>query len=294
MERATLKIWDDDACARVHAATLRVLREVGVEMKHDAARTLCARTARASTARAHSSLARWSPRRCAPHRGASACAPRRRHAAARPHTGRDLLRHRTRLPLRERPADRRAPARDARRRGGSARRSPSVCRTSISSCPWRCPRTPPRDIRRPRAVRGDAGAHAQADRRLEPVRRRARWRVMKEMAATCGEARSLACLAMTSPPLHARRGRLRQDHDLRRAGRTAGPRRLSRRRAPPLRPLSPPSPPWATPRCSPASSSTRSPPRRAVRVRGELRRDQHADLRRRLQRSRHLPRKPGA
>jgi trimethylamine---corrinoid protein Co-methyltransferase len=42
MPHITVKVWDDAACARAHEATLRVLDEVGVEMKHAEARALCA------------------------------------------------------------------------------------------------------------------------------------------------------------------------------------------------------------------------------------------------------------
>jgi len=34
VNRAMLKVWDDDACGRVHEATLRVLSEAGVELKY--------------------------------------------------------------------------------------------------------------------------------------------------------------------------------------------------------------------------------------------------------------------
>jgi trimethylamine---corrinoid protein Co-methyltransferase len=41
-QQAVLRIWDDDACARVHEASLRLLAGTGVEMKHERARALCA------------------------------------------------------------------------------------------------------------------------------------------------------------------------------------------------------------------------------------------------------------
>jgi len=40
--RATLSVWDDDACTRVHEASLKLLAGTGVEMKHEHARELCA------------------------------------------------------------------------------------------------------------------------------------------------------------------------------------------------------------------------------------------------------------
>ena len=42
MNRATLRIWDDDACARVHQASLTLLERTGVDVKDERARELCA------------------------------------------------------------------------------------------------------------------------------------------------------------------------------------------------------------------------------------------------------------
>ena len=42
MNRVTLRVWDDDACRRVHQASLTLLERTGVEMKDDHARELCA------------------------------------------------------------------------------------------------------------------------------------------------------------------------------------------------------------------------------------------------------------
>ena len=42
MNRVTLRVWDDDACSRVHRASLTLLERTGVEMKDDRARELCA------------------------------------------------------------------------------------------------------------------------------------------------------------------------------------------------------------------------------------------------------------
>ena len=42
MNRATLRVWEDDACARVHRASVALLVRTGVEMKDDRARELCA------------------------------------------------------------------------------------------------------------------------------------------------------------------------------------------------------------------------------------------------------------
>jgi len=42
LNRATLRIWDDDACARVHQASLTLLERTGVDVKDKRARELCA------------------------------------------------------------------------------------------------------------------------------------------------------------------------------------------------------------------------------------------------------------
>jgi trimethylamine--corrinoid protein Co-methyltransferase len=42
VNQVTLRVWDDDACARVHRASLTLLERTGIEMKDDRARELCA------------------------------------------------------------------------------------------------------------------------------------------------------------------------------------------------------------------------------------------------------------
>jgi trimethylamine--corrinoid protein Co-methyltransferase len=42
VNRATLTVWDDDACRRVHEASLTLLARTGVEVKDERARELCA------------------------------------------------------------------------------------------------------------------------------------------------------------------------------------------------------------------------------------------------------------
>ena len=41
MNHATLRVWDETACLRVHEASLRLLAGTGVDMKHRRARELC-------------------------------------------------------------------------------------------------------------------------------------------------------------------------------------------------------------------------------------------------------------
>ena len=86
MNAARLTIWDDDACRRVHEATLEVLAETGVEVRYaPAARALRQAPARRSTARACASrreLVEDGPRERAARLDDQAA--RRRHRAARP------------------------------------------------------------------------------------------------------------------------------------------------------------------------------------------------------------------
>ena len=42
MSRATVRVWDEAACRRVHEATLRVLEGTGVEVHHERAREVLA------------------------------------------------------------------------------------------------------------------------------------------------------------------------------------------------------------------------------------------------------------
>jgi trimethylamine--corrinoid protein Co-methyltransferase len=42
MNHATLRVWDEHACRRVHDASLRLLAGTGVEVKLERARELCA------------------------------------------------------------------------------------------------------------------------------------------------------------------------------------------------------------------------------------------------------------
>ena len=43
MGNARLTIWNEDECQRVHEATLKVLEEVGTDVRHEGARELLAR-----------------------------------------------------------------------------------------------------------------------------------------------------------------------------------------------------------------------------------------------------------
>ena len=132
MPAARLIVWDDAACWRVHEATLALLEETGVEVRHAGARELLAEAgARLDGTRARIPAAlvdealQSAPRRFAlRERGAvGGERPRAPRRARRPRAGgrQQLLRHRVGLRLRHRPRHRRAPPEHDRRRRGHGR-----------------------------------------------------------------------------------------------------------------------------------------------------------------------------
>jgi len=198
--RVTLKVWDDEACRRVHDATLRLLAETGVEMHHEAARARCA----AAGARVDGT------RVCLPASmvaDALAAAPRR---ALLPPRGGDTAP----LELTQGPTyfgtgpdclyvcD---PDTGERRRGVLA---------DVAAAAELAERLPNIDFVMSMTLPEDADADvldlvqlaAMLSRTRKPIIASSPFggehlRVMREMTAACGEGRSLACLAMSSPPL---------------------------------------------------------------------------------------------
>jgi trimethylamine--corrinoid protein Co-methyltransferase len=198
--RATLRVWDDDACRLVHGATLRVLAETGVEMHHAGAREACAAAG-------------------APVNGARVCLPAALVTSALASAPRSTL-------LRP-------------RGGGTQPLQLAQGRTYFGTGPDCLYVSDPVTGERRRAVLADVAAAAalaellphidfvmsmglpeDADAQaldlaqframLQNTRKPivvsspfpgASLRVMRRMAAACGEARSFACLAMSSPPL---------------------------------------------------------------------------------------------
>ena len=87
MNRATLRVWDDDACRRVHQASLTLLERTGVDVKDERARELCAAAGAAVDGRrvrlpAGARRRRRSRAPRAPGRCARAAARRRRSSCA--------------------------------------------------------------------------------------------------------------------------------------------------------------------------------------------------------------------
>ena len=198
--RATLRVWDDEACRRVHEATLRLLSETGVEMRHEAARKTCA----AAGARVEGTRVRLPAPLVA---DAQASAPRRTLLYPR---GGDTAP----LELAQGPtyfgtgpdclyvSD---PDTGERRRG---------VLSDVSAAADLAERLPNIDFVMSMTLPADADPDvldlAQLVAMLAHTRKPVvvsspfggdHLRLMQEMTAACGEARSLACLAMSSPPL---------------------------------------------------------------------------------------------
>ena len=197
---ATLRVWDHEACRRVHEATLRLLAETGVEMHHAGARETCA----VAGAHVDGTRVRLPATLIA---DALASAPRRtlllpRGGGTAPlelaqgptyfGTGPDCLYV----------SD---PDTGERRRGLLA---------DVAAAAALAERLPHIDFVMSMALPDDVDARvldvAQFKAMVEHTRKPivvsspfpgASLGVMREMAAACGEARSIACLAMSSPPL---------------------------------------------------------------------------------------------
>ena len=200
MNHATLRVWDDDACRRVHEASLRLLAGTGVDMKHERARELCAgagaavdgRRVRLPAELVEQALATV-PRgwRLRPRGGDSApleLAPGNTYFG----TGPDCLYVTD-------------PRNGARRRAHLS---------DVTAAAIVVDRLPNLDFAMsmglPDDVESDVVDVAQFAAMLKGTRKPlvvsspfggASLHAMHEMAAACGEAGSFACLAMSSPPL---------------------------------------------------------------------------------------------
>ena len=200
MNHATLRVWDDDACRRVHEASLRLLAGTGVDMKHERARELCAgagaavdgRRVRLPAELVEQALATV-PRgwRLRPRGGDSApleLAPGNTYFG----TGPDCLYVTD-------------PRNGARRRAHLS---------DVTAAAIVVDRLPNLDFAMsmglPDDVESDVVDVAQFAAMLKGTRKPlvvsspfggASLYAMHEMAAACGEAGSFACLAMSSPPL---------------------------------------------------------------------------------------------
>ena len=200
MNHATLRVWDEYACRRVHEASLRLLTGTGVDMKHEGARELCAgagaavdgRRVRLPAALVQQALAgaprSWTLR---PRGGDSApleLTPGNTYFGSGP----DCLYVTD-------------PSTGARRRAQLA---------DVTAAAIVVDRLPNLDFAMsmglPDDVANDVVDVAQFAAMLKGTRKPlvvsspfggASLYAMYEMAAACGEAGSFACLAMSSPPL---------------------------------------------------------------------------------------------
>ncbi len=200
MNRATLNVWDDDACKRVHDASLRLLADTGVEMKDERARELCAAAGAAVDGRrvrfpatlVDAALAsaprRWELR----PRGGETAPLELRDGISHYGSGPDCLY----VSDPESGKRRRARLADVERAALVAERLPNIDFVMSMGLPDDAENDVVdvaqfaamlRGTRKPVVVSSPFGG--------------ASLYAMHEMAAACGEAASFACLAMSSPPL---------------------------------------------------------------------------------------------
>ena len=200
MNRATLTVWDDDACRSIHAASLRLLERTGVDVKDDRARELCAaagaridgRRVQPPAALVEQALASapraWTLR----PRGGETAPLDLRDGAGYAGSGPDCLyvadadtgeRRRARL------ADVEAAARVAE---------------ALPNIDFVMSMALPEDVENGVVDTTQFGAMLRGTRKpivvSSPFGGETLY-AMREMAAACGEAGSFACLAMSSPPL---------------------------------------------------------------------------------------------
>ena len=200
MNRATLTVWDDDACRSIHEASLTLLERTGVDVKDDRARELCAaagarvegRRVQLPAALVEQALASaprsWTLR----PRGGETAPLDLRDGAGYAGSGPDCIyvadpdtgeRRRARL------ADVEAAARVAE---------------ALPNIDFVMSMALPEDVESVVVDTTQFGAMLRGTRKpivvSSPFGGETLY-AMREMAAACGEAGSLACLAMSSPPL---------------------------------------------------------------------------------------------
>ena len=200
MRHATLNVWDAEACRRVHEASLRLLGGTGVDVKHERARELCAaagalvdgRRVRLPAELVDRALAS-APRRSTLYpRGGDTAPLELVQGATWFGTGPDSLYV----------AD---PDTGARRRADLA---------YVTAAAGLVERLPNMDFAMSMGLPEDAANEVVDVAQFAAMLRGTRkplvvsspfggdsLYVMHRMAAACGEARSFACLAMSSPPL---------------------------------------------------------------------------------------------
>ncbi len=200
MNQATLTVWDDAACRRVHEASLTLLARTGVEMKDAGARELCAaagasvdeRRVRMPATLVDAALAS-APRSWTLHPRGGATAPLElRDGAGHFGSGPDCLY----VSDPETGARRRALLADVERAALVAEALPNIDFVMSMGLPEDAANEVVdvaqfaamlHGTRKPIVVSSPFGGETL--------------HTMHEMAAACGEAASFACLAMSSPPL---------------------------------------------------------------------------------------------
>jgi trimethylamine--corrinoid protein Co-methyltransferase len=200
VNRATFRIWDDDACRRIHEASLTLLASTGIEVKDERARELCAAAGAAvegSRVRVPSALVdaalasaprTWTLR----PRGGETAPLELRDGAGYSGSGPDCLF----VSDPETGERRRSVLADVERAARVAEVLPNIDFVMSMALPEDVENEVVdvvqfaamlRNTRKPIVVSSPFGGHTL--------------HTMHEMAAACGEAASFACLAMSSPPL---------------------------------------------------------------------------------------------
>jgi trimethylamine---corrinoid protein Co-methyltransferase len=210
MPAARLIVWDDAACWRVHEATLALLEETGVEVRHEGARELLAGAgARLEGTRARIPAAlvdkalQTAPRRFAlKARGADG--GEHGHARRGEHAGLELADGNSYFGTGsdcvyvtdpDTGQRRRATTADVEGMAALAEELPNIDFVMTMGLPSDAP-AEAGDLARFAAMLAGTGKPLLATAHDAVGLRR-----MRDMAAICGEARSFACYAMPNPPL---------------------------------------------------------------------------------------------
>jgi trimethylamine--corrinoid protein Co-methyltransferase len=200
VNRATFRIWDDDACRRIHEASLTLLAHTGIEMKDRRARELCAAAGAAvegTRVRIPSSLVdaalASAPRSwMLPPRGGDTAPLELRDGAGHSGSGPDCLY----VSDPETGERRRSVLADVEQAARVAEALPNIDFVMSMALPDDVENEVVdvvqfaamlRNTRKPIVVSSPFGGETL--------------HTMHAMAAACGEAASFACLAMSSPPL---------------------------------------------------------------------------------------------
>ena len=200
MHHATLTVWDDAACRRIHGLTTKLLADTGVDMKHERARELCAASGAHVDGRRVRFPAALIERALAAAPRSWALRPRGGHTASLEltpgntyfGTGPDCLY----VCDPETGARRRARLADVTRAAAVAERLPNLDFVMSMGLP--------EDVETEVVDVAQFAAMLKGTRKPLVVSSPfggASLYTMRDMAAACGEAGSFACLAMSSPPL---------------------------------------------------------------------------------------------